>query len=45
MNENVINSLFCCFDQLQKNNSLMFYGLLVKKTHSLVFYLQALEHK
>ena len=47
MDENVINSLFGCFDRLQRNNSLVFLGLLVKKTHSLrslVFYAQALEH-
>ena len=47
MTENVINSLFGCFDRLRRNNSLVFSGLLVKKSRSLrslVFYAQALEH-
>ena len=28
MDGNVIKSLFGCFDRLQRNNSLVFYGLL-----------------
>ena len=31
MNENVINSLFGCFDRLRNNNSLVFKDLLVKE--------------
>ena len=35
MDENIINSLFGCFHRLRRNNSLVFLGLLVKKTRSL----------
>ena len=30
MNENVINSLFVCFDRLRRNNSRVFQGFRVK---------------
>ena len=36
MNENVINSLFGCFDQLRRNNSLVFYGFRVKHSFALL---------
>ena len=42
MNENVINSLFGCFDWLRRNNSRVFYGFRVKNLFaSLTHFLRA----